>query len=186
MGSRAYTAGASPVGAGGPLRGARARLQRGRRMLRLPARASRGYGRRATPFRQLCCTLFWTKTKKKSPLAIAKERFGIDEADPTKARTEAKKKLVEAVEQLSDGGLWIERTNEDKGLESVSNKKLLHLLDVLEAVKDAHGSRDKLIDAILDAEARTKDATYRNRFEKMPTPRLWDHFQAAKRRAARA
>ncbi|MEM1417502.1 MAG: hypothetical protein AAGH15_21575 [Myxococcota bacterium] len=123
---------------------------------------------------------------KKSPLAIAKERFGIDEADPTKAREEAKKRLVEAVEKLGDDGLWLDRTNEDKGLESVSNKKLLHLLEVLEAVKDAHGSREKLIDAILDAENRTKDAHYRNRFEKWPTPRLWDHYQSAKARAAAA
>ena len=50
---------------------------------------------------------------KPSPLQIAKKRFGIDEKDPTKARQEAKKKLVAAVEKLTSGGLWIDRVNDE-------------------------------------------------------------------------
>ncbi|HJK92922.1 MAG TPA: hypothetical protein RMH85_14040 [Polyangiaceae bacterium LLY-WYZ-15_(1-7)] len=120
---------------------------------------------------------------KPSPLAIAKKRFGIDEKDPTLARKAAKEKLVAAVQKLADDGLWIDRTHEDKGLDAVSNKKLLHLLDVLEAVKAEFGSREKLIAAIVETEAR-KDEGYGARFESWPTPRLWDYYRSAKARAA--
>ncbi len=114
---------------------------------------------------------------KPTPLAIAKKRFSIDEKDPTKARHAAKEKLVAAVEKLAESGLWIDRLHEDKGLASVSNKKLLHLLDVLEAVKADFGSRDKLIEAIVDQEGR-KDAGLKDRYAKWPTPRLFAHHQS--------
>lgn len=116
---------------------------------------------------------------KLSPLAAAKKRFGIDEKDPTKARQAAKKKLVDAVQKHVDGGLWIDRLS-DKGLDHVSNKKLLHLLDVLESVKKDFGDRDGLIKAILEAEGR-KDATYAAHFADWSTPRLWDRLQAARK-----
>ena len=114
---------------------------------------------------------------KKSPLQTVKDRFGDD-------RKEAKAKLVAAVRELAEGGLWVDRTNEDKGLELVSNQKLLHLHDVLTQVKSSFGSRDALIDDIVKVENRTKDATYRKHFEEWPTPRLWDYHQAAKKRAS--
>ena len=116
---------------------------------------------------------------KPSPLQIAKKRFGIDEKDPTKARQAAKKKLVAAVEKLTSGGLWIDRTNDEKGLESVSNKHLLRLLDTLEAVKSAHGSREKLIDAIADLQ----DPGFKAQYSEWSTPRLWDRYQAVKKGA---
>ena len=42
----------------------------------------------------------------------------------------------------------------------------------------------KRLDAILDAEKRTKDAGYRARLETQPTPRLLDHVRAAKKGTA--
>lgn len=122
---------------------------------------------------------------KPSPLQIAKKRFGIDEKDPTKARQEAKKKLVAAVEKLTSGGLWIDRVNDEKGLESVSNKHLLRLLETLEAVKAEHGSRDKLIEAIVTLQGR-KDPGFKARYEDWSTPRLWDRYLAAKKKAPKA
>ncbi len=119
---------------------------------------------------------------KPSPLQVAKKRFGVDEKDPTKARKAAKAKLVSAVKALADEGLWIDRVNAGKGLDSVPNKKLLRLLDTLEAVKAEFGSRDKLIDGIVALEGR-KDPGFRARFERWPTPRLWDAYRAAKKRA---
>lgn len=113
---------------------------------------------------------------KKSPLQTVKDRFGDD-------RKEAKQKLVAAVRELAEGGLWIDRTNEDKGLELVSNKKLLHLHDTLSAVKEAFGNREALIADIIKIENRTKDATYAAHFADWPTPRLWDYHQSAKKRA---
>jgi hypothetical protein len=114
---------------------------------------------------------------KKSPLTVVKERFGED-------RKEAKEKLVKAVRDLAKDDAWVERLSEDKGLERVSNKKLLHLESVLSTVKSQVGGRKALIDAILETEKRGKDAGYRSRLEGQPTPRLWDHYRAAKKRSA--
>ncbi len=105
---------------------------------------------------------------KKSPFETVKERF-TDKA-----------KLVEAVKKLATDDLWIENVNEDKGLELVSNQKLLHLHDVLEAVKSEFGSRAKLVDAIVAAEKREKDADYKGRYASWSTPRLYDRYRAVK------
>ena len=105
-----------------------------------------------------------------SPLAQVKKRFG------------SKEKLVEALRQLATEELWLDRLNPDKGLECVSNKKLLHLYDVLTEVKERFGSRAKLIDAVLELENRSRDRDYRRRFERWPLPRLWDYYRAAQRR----
>jgi hypothetical protein len=110
---------------------------------------------------------------KASPLAQVVQKFG------------SKDKLVEAVKGLTDGELWIDRVDEGKGLERISNRKLLHLHDVLSEVKKSFGSRAKLIEAILKAEKRDKDDGLKARLEGMSTPRLLDHHGAAQRRAKR-
>src|SRR5690242_14215588 len=107
---------------------------------------------------------------KASPLAQVKDRFG------------SKDELVEAVKGLATDELWIDRVDEDKGLERVSNKKLLHLHGVLSEVKEQFGSRTKLIDAICDVEKRAKDEGYRDRLSRWSTPRLYDWYKAAKKR----
>jgi hypothetical protein len=111
---------------------------------------------------------------KSSPLAQVKDRF------------KDKDSLVSAVRALATEELWVGRVDEGKGLDCVSNRKLLHLHDVLSEVKKSFGSRKGAIDAILDAEKRTKDAGYRTRLETQPTPRLLDHARAAKRSTATA
>jgi hypothetical protein len=116
---------------------------------------------------------------KKSPLGLVKEKL-VD-----------KKKLVEAVKALATEELWLGRTNADreggdKGLERVSNAKLLRLHATFTTVKEKFGTRAKLIDAILAAENRAKDAGYKSRLERYPVPRLYDHYQSASKRAARA
>jgi hypothetical protein len=113
---------------------------------------------------------------KSSPLAQVKDRF------------KDKDGLVAAVRALATDEMWVGRVTADrgkggKGLDCVSNKKLLHLHDVLSDVKKAYGSRKGMIDAILKAEKREKDAGYRTRLEGQPTPRLLDHARAAKKRS---
>ncbi|MBW2528426.1 MAG: hypothetical protein JRI23_29900 [Deltaproteobacteria bacterium] len=112
-----------------------------------------------------------------SPLATVKERF------------ETKDKLVEAVEAFMSDELWLPRLSSDRGgnkqLKHVSNAKLLRLHGIFSEVKEQFGSRDKLIDAILEATGRSKDAGYRSRLERYPVPRLYDAYQGGKRRAAR-
>jgi hypothetical protein len=107
----------------------------------------------------------------KSPLSIVKERFG---DDPKKA----KEKLVAAVKKAADKDLWLDRLNEEKGLRHVSNRKLLHLEQVLEAVSKAVGSRDKLIGEIAKLQGRAKDEDYKTRLGEESTPSLWDRYQA--------
>ena len=112
-----------------------------------------------------------------SPLATVKERF------------ETKEKLVEAVQELISDELWLPRLSSDRGghkaLKHVSNAKLLRLHGLFSAVKEQFGTRDKLIDALLETMGRSKDAGYRSRLDRYPIPRLYDAYQSAKKRAAR-
>ena len=106
----------------------------------------------------------------KSPLARVKEQFG------------DKEKLVAAVEKLGGEDLWVARTNENKGLAHVSNAKLLRLHRVLSEVKEKFGTREKLVDAILELEKRTKDAGYKQRLSAWPVPRLYDTYRSTAKR----
>ena len=99
---------------------------------------------------------------KKSPLGLVKERF------------ESKAKLVEAVQKLAQGDLWLDRVNGVKRLAKVSNVKLLRLHTLLEDAKKRFGSRQKLIDSILELDKRTKDKGYAASLGAFPLPRLLD------------
>jgi len=107
----------------------------------------------------------------KSPLAIVKERFG------------DKQKLVEALKKLATDDLFLDRANAEKGLDHVSNRKLVHLHDLLTQVKKDHGSRAGLIKAVAAAEGHSDDANFVTALERFPTPRLVDRLRAAKKRA---
>ena len=106
----------------------------------------------------------------KSPMQRVKDAFG------------DKEKLVAAVEKLGGDDLWVARTNENKGLAHVSNAKLLRLHRVLSEVKEKFGTREKLVDAILELEKRTKDAGYKQRLSAWPVPRLYDIYRSTAKR----
>ena len=112
----------------------------------------------------------------KSPLTLVKEKFG------------DKAKLVEAVKALATEQLWLPRTSadrgKDRGLEHVSNTKLLRLHAILSEVKEKFGTRVKLIDELLGLQNRLKDSELRKRLEAFPVPRLYDLFKATKKRVA--
>jgi hypothetical protein len=114
----------------------------------------------------------------KSPLAVVKERFG------------DKAKLVDALKAFVNEDLWLGRTSTDrgktKGLENISNTKLLRLHLIFSEVKDKFGTRAKLIDAIVDSEKRGKDAGFRKRLEEYPVPRLYDLYKSSAKRAKAA
>ena len=107
---------------------------------------------------------------KKSPLTQVKETFT------------DKSGLVAAVKALATNDLWLTRPLEGKGLEHVSNSKLLKLHETLSAVKTKFGTRTALIDAIVKAEQREKDTGYPARLAKFTTPRLWDTYKAASKK----
>ena len=73
-----------------------------------------------------------------------------------------KEQLVEKIVDV------LERGDEDKDtlkerLQTSSNTKLLRLLDTATLVKSTFGSKEKLVDAILAAMGRKKDADYRQK-----------------------
>src|ERR1700704_2186640 len=110
----------------------------------------------------------------KSPLQTVKDRF------------KDKAGLITAVQSLMTDALWTDKVNTDKGLDSVSNKKLLHLHEVLSEVKSKFGSRAKLIDAIATNATRQKDAEFRKGLERFPTPRLFEIARAGEKRTKKA
>ncbi len=119
---------------------------------------------------------------KKAPVARMRERFS-GKAGSDASVKDLKSALVAAVRELATDELWLEKTNEDKGLEHVSNAKLLRLHDILSSVKKDFGGRAGLIDAILKIERREKDEGFRARLTAQSTPRLIDHYRAAKKRS---
>ena len=110
----------------------------------------------------------------KSPLQIVKDRF------------KNKEGLISAVRGLITDELWLDRLNGDKGLDSVSNAKLLRLHTVLSEAKKQFGTRAKLIDAIVKQAKRAKDADLKTSLERFPTPRLLEIFRVGERAAKRA
>ena len=110
-----------------------------------------------------------------NPLALVKEKFG------------DKKKLVAAVEAFAKkDDLWLKRPTEGKGLEHISNAKLLRLHATFTAVKEKFGTRDKLVAAILELDKRTKDEGYKTRLLGYPVPRLFDLYNSTAKRNAPA
>jgi hypothetical protein len=108
----------------------------------------------------------------KTPLALVQEKFG------------DKNKLVDALEKLTGEELWVSRTNENKGLAHVSNAKLLRLHAIFTEVKAKFGTREKLIEAILELEKRGKDGGLRQKLSVWPVPRLFDAYRSAAKRNA--
>jgi hypothetical protein len=116
----------------------------------------------------------------KSPLAIVKDKFG------------DKSKLVEAVKAFNTEELWLGRTSADqgggegRGLQHVSNAKLVRLHAVFTEVKEKFGTRAKLIEEILTAQKRSKDGDLKKKLETYPVPRLFDLYKSASKAAKKA
>lgn len=104
---------------------------------------------------------------KKTPLAEVKERFG------------SKEKLVKEIKVLFDKGkLFEDKLNPDKGLDRVSNAKLLNLHKVGTEVKERFTTRENLIKDLTKMMGREKDEGLKTRFEKWGLPRLWDYYKS--------
>jgi hypothetical protein len=101
----------------------------------------------------------------KAPLVSVKEGF------------ESKEKLVDAVQKLATGDLWIDRVSTRKGLAHVSNAKLLRLHAVLSDAKQRFGSREKLVGAILELAKR---------LDRYPLPQLLDLHRSLTKSSKRA
>jgi hypothetical protein len=111
----------------------------------------------------------------KSPFQQVKDRFG---------SKEALVKELKALVEKSD--LFIKKFNESKGLERVSNLKLLRLHRIAQEVQEKFGTREKLVATLIELEGRVKDADYRKRFEHFTIGRLLDAYKAAQKRVKNA
>lgn len=117
---------------------------------------------------------------KKSPLAQVKEQFG------------SKEKLVDALIKLPAS--VIERPSdegEDKDafrnrLLVASNSKLLRLHTVGKKVSERWGSKDKLVDAILDLRRASKDKDFRSKLSTLSVGKLFDQVSSLENAAKRA
>ena len=110
------------------------------------------------------------QTTPNSPLSRRNAGFG------------SKAELITKIKGLATEDLWVGRLNDDKSWSGISNTKLLRLHEVLSQVKDKFGSRDKLIDALVTAQGRGKDADYKKHFANWPAPRLLDALRSAEHR----
>lgn len=78
--------------------------------------------------------------------------------------------------------------DEDSGavegrLRTASNTQLLRLQHVVETVKSKYGSREKLIEAISNAQSKSKDKDYLTKLATFSLPRLLDLATSATRTA---
>lgn len=106
---------------------------------------------------------------KKSPLILVKDQFG------------SKDKLVDALIALPES--VFDRGDDDKDafrkrLLGAANAKLLRLHATGKAVSERWGSKEKLVDAILDLRKRGKDADYRTKLGTLPIGKLFDQVSA--------
>jgi hypothetical protein len=120
-----------------------------------------------------------------SPLQQIIDRFGDkNETNKTEARKDAKEELVKAVRNFIKKGDLLEDEFSEKGIERVSNRKLLKLLDLAETVQEEFGSRAALIDKLLELESKTTDSGYREHLEKLGLPTLYSRHEAARKRSS--
>ena len=111
------------------------------------------------------------------------DRFGAkDEEDKKEARKQAKDELVKAVRAFMKKGDLLEDDFSEKGIERVSNKKLLKLHDLAETVQEKFGSREALLNKVVELDHREKDSGYRDHLEKLGLPALYSRFQATGKR----
>lgn len=109
-----------------------------------------------------------------TPLQEVKEKFG------------SKENLIKELKSIFDKGeLFEDRLNLDKGLQTVSNTKLLKLHKVASEVKERFTTRANLIGDLLKTMGRIKDEGLRSRFEKWGLPRLWDYYQSMAKRSSK-
>jgi hypothetical protein len=109
--------------------------------------------------------------KVRSPLAEVTERFGSKEA------------LVKEIEKLTSKKDFLVEKFSEKGIERVSNSKLLRLHRLVTEVSDEFANRAALVDAYLELKHRSKDEPYREKLMTYTLGRLYDMYQVAQRKA---
>jgi len=110
--------------------------------------------------------------KIRTPFSQVKERFG------------SKEDLIKEIEKLKGKGDILVEKFSDKGIERVSNAKLLRIHRMLTEVSGQFPNRAALVDAYLELKHRGKDQPYREKLMTYTLGRLVDMYHAARRKAA--
>ncbi len=107
----------------------------------------------------------------RTPLSEVKERFGSKDA------------LIKEIEKLTAKKDLLAEKLSDKGIDHVSNAKLLRLHRLVTDVTERFTSRAALVDAYLELKHRSKDEPYRQKLMTYTLGRLYDMYQVAQRKA---
>ena len=117
--------------------------------------------------REWHAALIGEKSMKKSPLQQVQDEFGSKQA--------LAEKLIPRLERKED------ETDEEfeRRIETASNRQLLRLWRVEEQIDEEFGSRDALIDSIVELRFGKANADYRAKLETYNNARLLDIHQSA-------
>ncbi len=111
------------------------------------------------------------KRQIKTPLSVVTKQFGSKEA------------LVKEIEKLTAKKDLLSDRLSDKGLERVSNEKLLRLHRLITEVQGKFAGRGALVDAYLELRGRSKDDPYRQKLMTYTLGRVYDMYRVALRKA---
>lgn len=120
-----------------------------------------------------------TAKKPKGEAKATGPRHPKGRADAAGGKAELAKTLASALATDTDSSDVVEGR-----LKTASNTQLLRLQKVVATVKAKWGSREKLIQAILDGAKKGKDKDYVAKLATFSLPRLVDLAQSAARRAS--
>jgi hypothetical protein len=110
---------------------------------------------------------------RETPLQAVKRRYG------------SKEKLVDSVVDAAKAAAEDIGSAKERLL-AVSNRKLLRLAVVNQAIKDKYGNRDKLVIALGQALGKAKDKEYLEKLKGLSSARLLDMVRSAEKRVRRA
>ena len=109
---------------------------------------------------------------KKSPAVEVRERFG------------SKDELIKEVRKLFDKtDLFSDKLNVDKGIERVSNKKLMKLHRMATWVQEKFGSRKQMIEAYIQLTNKKKQANVEEKLSNLTLGRLMDLYSRAEKQS---
>lgn len=108
-----------------------------------------------------------------TPVLEVNERFG------------SKEDLIKEIQKLTAKKDLLAEKFSEKGLEHVSNAKLLRLHRLITQVSEQFSDRSALVDAYLELVGRSKDQPYREKLQTYTLGRLYDMYQVAQRKTSR-
>jgi hypothetical protein len=126
---------------------------------------------------------------KNTPLQIVNEMFGtkgelddVSHEEKQKIQKSNKEQLVAKVIELI-GNTKEEKQRLQKSLQFQTNKKLLRLYKVGNAVKEQFGTKEKLVDNIVKLQSKVTDLPYKNKLLTFSLPKLMDLFRVSEKKS---